>query len=105
MCGRDTEAKDFWELVKLIGLADRLGDGAPAVLRAAVQHCAHAIGTSFFREQQPTARLMRWGLIPSWAKDVSVGNALINARSETLGTWAAFREAFLLPVASDGLLF
>jgi putative SOS response-associated peptidase YedK len=37
---------------------------------------------------------MRWGLIPSWAKDESVGNALINARSETIESRTAFREAF-----------
>ncbi len=37
---------------------------------------------------------MRWGLIPSWAKDESMGNALINARSETLASRNAFREAF-----------
>ena len=43
--------------------------------------------------REPAVKLMRWGLIPSWAKDESVGNALINARSETLETRNAFREA------------
>ena len=43
---------------------------------------------------QPAMKLMRWGLIPSWAKDESVGNAHINARSETLPSRNAFREAF-----------
>jgi putative SOS response-associated peptidase YedK len=38
--------------------------------------------------------LMRWGLIPSSAKDSSVGAPMINARSETVGTKPAFREAF-----------
>ncbi len=37
---------------------------------------------------------MRWGLIPSWAKDMKIGNRLINARSETLSTKPAFRAAF-----------
>jgi putative SOS response-associated peptidase YedK len=37
---------------------------------------------------------MKWGLIPSWAKHESVGNAHINARSETLPSRNAFREAF-----------
>lgn len=36
---------------------------------------------------------MRWGLVPSWAKDVSVGNRMINARVESLGEKAAFRTA------------
>jgi putative SOS response-associated peptidase YedK len=37
--------------------------------------------------------LLRWGLIPSWAKDSSVAAKMINARSETAGTKPAFREA------------
>jgi putative SOS response-associated peptidase YedK len=36
--------------------------------------------------------LMRWGLIPSWAKDSSVAAKMINARSETAGTRPAFRD-------------
>ncbi len=35
-----------------------------------------------------------WGLIPSWAKDPSFGNRLINARSETLGQKPSFRTAY-----------
>ena len=38
--------------------------------------------------------LARWGLIPYWAKDSSIGYKLINARSETVGSKPAFREAF-----------
>ena len=37
--------------------------------------------------------LMRWGLIPSWAKDSSAAARMINARSETAGTKPAFRDA------------
>jgi putative SOS response-associated peptidase YedK len=37
--------------------------------------------------------LMRWGLIPSWAKEPSVGASMINARSETASTKPAFRDA------------
>ncbi len=36
----------------------------------------------------------RWGLIPSWAKDRSIGNRLINARAETLAEKPSFRKAF-----------
>lgn len=39
-------------------------------------------------------RLMRWGLIPSWAKDPSMGNRLINARLETAHEKPSFRTAF-----------
>jgi putative SOS response-associated peptidase YedK len=35
-----------------------------------------------------------WGLIPSWAKDPSIGNNLINARAETIGEKPSFRTAF-----------
>jgi putative SOS response-associated peptidase YedK len=35
-----------------------------------------------------------WGMIPSWAKDASIGSRLINARSETLAEKPAFRESY-----------
>jgi putative SOS response-associated peptidase YedK len=38
--------------------------------------------------------LVRWGLIPSWAKDASGAATMINARSETAATKPAFRDAF-----------
>ncbi|WP_414579072.1 SOS response-associated peptidase [Anabaena sp. CCY 9402-a] len=37
---------------------------------------------------------LRWGLIPSWAKDSSIGSKLINARSETVAEKPSFRSAF-----------
>jgi putative SOS response-associated peptidase YedK len=39
-------------------------------------------------------RLVKWGLIPSWAKDTSIGSRLINARAETVADKPAFRAAF-----------
>jgi len=38
---------------------------------------------------------MRWGLIPSWAKDTSIGTRTLNARSETVTTTPAFRQSIL----------
>jgi putative SOS response-associated peptidase YedK len=36
----------------------------------------------------------RWGLIPSWAKDLKIGNQMINARSESVAEKPSFRSAF-----------
>lgn len=38
--------------------------------------------------------MLRWGLIPSWAKDRTIAAKLINARSETAGEKPSFRQAF-----------
>ncbi|MFL5539660.1 MAG: SOS response-associated peptidase [Longimicrobiaceae bacterium] len=38
--------------------------------------------------------VFRWGLIPSWAKDPSIGNKMINARAETVVEKPAYRAAF-----------
>jgi putative SOS response-associated peptidase YedK len=38
--------------------------------------------------------VVRWGLIPSWAKEASIGSRLINARMETVAEKPAFRRAF-----------
>jgi putative SOS response-associated peptidase YedK len=42
----------------------------------------------------PTVRETRWGLVPSWAKDISTGNLMFNARSETLTEKPAFKRPF-----------
>jgi putative SOS response-associated peptidase YedK len=44
----------------------------------------------------PERRLtvVRWGLVPSWAKDAKIGNRMINARMETLAEKPAFKRAF-----------
>jgi putative SOS response-associated peptidase YedK len=39
-------------------------------------------------------RTVRWGLVPSWAKDPSIGSRLINARVETVAEKPSFRKAF-----------
>ncbi|WP_182708043.1 SOS response-associated peptidase [Thermomonospora cellulosilytica] len=39
-------------------------------------------------------RALRWGLVPSWAKDIKIGNRLINARAETVHEKPSFRRAF-----------
>jgi len=38
--------------------------------------------------------MLRWGLIPFWAKDKSIGNRMINARAETVAEKPAYRAAY-----------
>ena len=47
-------------------------------------------------ENSPRAlSLMKWGLIPSWAKDPAIGNKMINARAETLAEKPSFKTAIV----------
>jgi putative SOS response-associated peptidase YedK len=48
------------------------------------------------RSAAPVRRLrtLTWGLVPSWAKDPSIGNRMINARVETVAEKPAYRKAF-----------
>jgi putative SOS response-associated peptidase YedK len=46
------------------------------------------------REGARSLDVMRWGLIPFWAKDIKIGFSTINARAEDIETKPAFREAF-----------
>jgi putative SOS response-associated peptidase YedK len=43
---------------------------------------------------QRSLDLLRWGLIPYWAKDIKVGFANINAKAEGIESKPAFRQAF-----------
>jgi putative SOS response-associated peptidase YedK len=57
----------------------------------------YAVLTRAHRDEtdaQRTLRVLRWGLVPSWAKDPSIGNRMINARLETAAEKPAFRRAF-----------
>ncbi len=56
---------------------------APTQMIAAIAEIESLRGISSFR----------WGLIPSWAKDDSIGNKLINARAETLREKPSFSHA------------
>jgi putative SOS response-associated peptidase YedK len=48
------------------------------------------------KEPKRTFALLRWGLIPFWAKDASIGFKTINAMSETATEKPAFRDAMKL---------
>jgi len=45
-------------------------------------------------DKQTVAVMMRWGLIPHWAKEMKIGYKMINARAETVHEKPAFRQAF-----------
>ena len=46
------------------------------------------------RDGQNHLETLRWGLVPFWAKDKTIGSRMINARSETVATKPSFRVAF-----------
>ena len=46
------------------------------------------------RQAERQLRVLRWGLVPSWAKDPAIGNRMINARMETVAEKPAYRRAF-----------
>jgi putative SOS response-associated peptidase YedK len=65
----------------------------PAVFERAVR-AEDAAGSSTTGEVRRRLAPLTWGLVPSWAKDRSIGARLINARVETVAEKPAFRKAF-----------
>jgi putative SOS response-associated peptidase YedK len=102
MCGRFSQAqiaeldREVFKLLQVPQLEPRY-NLAPTQDAAVVRESA----TTGQRHLGP----LRWGLIPYWAKDPTIGNRMINARSETLSTKPAFESAFKYRrcvVPSDG---
>ena len=89
MCGRVTLALDPIELRQAFGLSEMPEEWMPRYNIAPAQPVA-VITDAAARKVD----FMRWGLVPSWAKDISIGNKLINARAETLTEKPSFRNAF-----------
>lgn len=45
-------------------------------------------------DEQRELVMLRWGLVPTWAKDPAIGNRMINARAETVAEKPSYRNAF-----------
>jgi putative SOS response-associated peptidase YedK len=89
MCGRYTLATPGAEVAGAFGL-DAVPDLPPRYNIAPTQPVAAVRAGAGGRELV----LLRWGLVPSWAGDLSIGQRLLNARAETLTEKPAFRSAF-----------
>ncbi|NJM05556.1 SOS response-associated peptidase [Candidatus Gracilibacteria bacterium] len=89
MCGRYTLKTSGDELARQFELAD-VPQLTPRYNIAPTQE----VPVVRLRDEQHRLDMMRWGLIPSWAKDRSVGARMINARAETLAEKPSFRTAF-----------
>jgi putative SOS response-associated peptidase YedK len=96
MCGRFTLRTPIQSVAELFDLpasefqpaasrADRFNIAATQEI-AAMRWNAERLGREL--------AWLRWGLIPPWAEDPSIGNRMINARAETAATKPAFRDAF-----------
>ena len=100
MCGRYATARNPDDLVEEFGI-DRVAveEQLAPNYNVAPTDPVYAVVERIDKEnkQQPPQRqlrVVRWGLVPSWAKDPKIGSRLINARAETLAEKPAFRKAF-----------
>lgn len=105
MCGRFTQTRTWPELAELYRLADTLDPPhvRPRYNIAPTQDIA-VVRRRDVSGQRELA-LLRWGLIPAWAKDMDMAARMINARVETVHEKPSFRRAFRQRrclIAADG---
>jgi putative SOS response-associated peptidase YedK len=108
MCGRYASARKRIELLEEFRVErDRVGEPLQPDYNVAPTKPVYAVLTRDSRPaREPEAdpagpsglarelRVVRWGLVPPWAKDRSIASRLINARAETVHSKPAFRRAF-----------
>ncbi|WP_327070962.1 SOS response-associated peptidase [Kitasatospora sp. NBC_01302] len=98
MCGRFVSTTSPQDLVSLFGVSR--WDPAEALAPSWNTAPTDPVWAVLERLDRDTGELarqlrpLRWGLVPSWAKDPAVGARMINARSETVHEKPAFRKAF-----------
>ena len=88
MCGRYSLIADIQDLARQFEFDGTGFENSPRYNVAPTQ----SVLTVTYGEER-RAECMRWGLIPSWAKDASIGNRMINARRETVAQKPSFRSA------------
>lgn len=102
MCGRYASIKapaDLADEFRAVDVTDGLFEPdfnvAPTkqIVTVVERHARDAEGTPDPDTTERTLRLVRWGLVPSWAKEPRSGAKMINARSESAATKPAFRRA------------
>jgi putative SOS response-associated peptidase YedK len=92
MCGRYALAQEHEALKVRFGFIE---DPASSFLQTPRYNIAPSqVASVITNGTGVKLRGMRWGFIPHWAKDSSIGASLINARSETAGDKPSFRDAF-----------
>ncbi|MEO6201798.1 MAG: SOS response-associated peptidase [Nitrospirales bacterium] len=90
MCGRFTRKESFQQIAEQLGLKF-LPQLSPRYNIAPSQLVA-CVRTNPESQERECVEL-KWGLVPSWAKDPSIGNKMINARAETVAEKPSFRKA------------
>ena len=90
MCGRFAQSATLKELVKRFSIEHALLDWVARYNLAPSQE----IPAITQMENGRTLHRLRWGLIPHWAKDASIGSRLVNARAETIDQKPSFRQAY-----------
>jgi putative SOS response-associated peptidase YedK len=112
MCGRYASARKRIELLEEFQVErDRTGEPLDADYNVAPTKPVYAVvartpkaGHDDHADQEQAQgdkpgpvrelRVVRWGLVPVWAKDPAIGSRMINARAETVDTKPAYRRAF-----------
>ncbi len=89
MCGRYALSSPLGDLVEIFDVPPVEFDHGPRYNIAPTQ-MAPVVATD---RRGTRMGLLRWGLVPSWADDRSIGSRMINARAETLRSKPAFKEA------------
>ncbi len=100
MCGRYASSRDADDLVEEFEVVEsRIAAPLAADYNVAPTKEVYAVverppSRESDEPPQRPLRVLTWGLVPSWAKDPSIGNRMINARMETVAEKPAYRKAF-----------